>query len=69
MSTGYYQKSKEQLWKKPRERYQNPSEEEKIKRKNMVVNDIEIFLKKKKTKSINMVVSNTEIFLKMKNKG
>ena len=31
MSSGYYQKNKERLQKKPRERYQNLSEEDKIK--------------------------------------
>ena len=33
----------------------------------MQVNDIEIFLKKRKTESVNMVASNIKIFLMMKN--
>ena len=41
--TGYYQKNKGRLSKKAREKYQNRSEEEKIKRTNMVVSDKEIF--------------------------
>ena len=48
MSTGYYQKDKERLQKNACERYQNLSEEEKTKRENIVVNNIEIFLKMKK---------------------
>ena len=40
---GYYQKNKGRLSKKAREKYQNPSEEEKIKSTNMVVSDKEIF--------------------------
>ena len=40
---GYYQKNKGRLLKKAREKYQNPSEEEKIKSINMVVSDKEIF--------------------------
>ena len=34
----------------------------------MVVNDIEIFPKKKKTKCVNMLVNDIEIFQKMKKK-
>ena len=41
--TGYYQKNKGRVSKKAREKYQNPSEEEKIKSTNMVVSDKEIF--------------------------
>ena len=49
MSTGYYQKkkAKEKLSKKARERYQNISEEKKTKSANMLVSDLEIYLKKK----------------------
>ena len=46
--TIYYQKIKEMLQKMTRERYQGLSEKEKTKSVNMLVNDIEIFLKKKK---------------------
>ena len=35
----------------------------------MLMNDIEIFPKKRKTKSKNMVANDAKIFLKMKNKG
>ena len=35
----------------------------------MLVNDIEIFLKKKKTNTENMVGNDIKIVLKMKNKG
>ena len=35
----------------------------------MVVNDKEIFLKKKEANSVSMVVNNIDIFQKMKNKG
>ena len=48
--------------------YQNLSEEEKTKSKNMVMNNTEIFLKKKVAKSISMVVNDVEIFQKMKSK-
>ena len=43
MLTGYYQKNKEKLSKKARERYQNLSEEEKKRSLNMVVDNIKIF--------------------------
>ena len=41
--------------KKALEKYQDLSKEEKTKKLNMLVNDIEIFLKKRKTKSVNMI--------------
>ena len=50
MLTGYYQKNKERLSKKARERYQNLYEEKKTKSTNMLVSKIELFLKKKKKK-------------------
>ena len=68
MSTRYYQKKQTKASKKTCERYQNFSERKK-KGANMLLNDIEIFLRKKKTKSFNMVVNNIEIFQKMINKG
>ena len=54
MLTGYYQKNKERLSKKARERYQNLSEEQNSKSTNILVSDIEICLKKKE-KSVNMI--------------
>ena len=42
-SARYYQKNKERLQKKPRERYQNVSKEEKEKKVDFVINYIEIF--------------------------
>ena len=42
-SARYYQKNKERLQKKPRERYQNVSKEEKEKKVDLVTNYIEIF--------------------------
>ena len=42
-SARYYQKNKERLQKKPRERYQNLSKEEKEKKVDFVINYIEIF--------------------------
>ena len=45
-----------------RERYQNFSEEEKTESFNMVMSDIEIFLKKKKKRNVNMVVNDIKIF-------
>ena len=51
MSNNYYQKSKERLPKKARERYQNLSEEEKSKSANLLMSGIEVFLKKKKKRS------------------
>ena len=66
MSTGYYQNNKERLQKKARERYQNLK---KTKSKNIVVNDIKIFLKNKETKSVSMLKNIIETFQKMKNKG
>ena len=47
MLTRGYQKNKERFSKEAGERYQNLSEEEKIKSANILVRDIEIFLKKK----------------------
>ena len=35
----------------------------------MLVNNLEIFLIKKKTKSFNMVANDIKIFMKIKNKG
>ena len=46
-SARYYQKSKERLQKKAHENYQDLSEEEKIKSKNMVMNSKKIFLSMK----------------------
>ena len=63
MSSGYYQKKKEMLQKKAREKYQDLSEEEKAKGNNMVANDIE----EEKTKRNNIVANNIKIYLK--NKG
>ena len=68
MTTNYYQK-KEKLSKKARGRYQNLSEEEKTKSTNMLVSDIEIFLKKKKKRNVNMVVNDIKNFQRMKNKS
>ena len=50
MSTEYYQKNKEKLWKEAHERYQTLSEEERNWGKNMVESNIKLFLKKKKEK-------------------
>ena len=57
MLTGYYKKKKgferlekERLEKKARERYQDLSEEEKLKSIDTFVNDTKIFLKKGKAK-------------------
>ena len=60
MLTGHYQKKK--LSKKADERYRNFSEEERDKSTNMLVSDIEIFLKKKKKRNVNMVVNDIKIF-------
>ena len=51
MSDSYYQKHKERLQKKTHKRYQDLSKEEKNKKHNMLMNNIEIFLKKKKAKT------------------
>ena len=51
MSDSYYQKHKERLQKKTYERYQDLSKEEKNKKHNMLMNNIEIFLKKRKAKA------------------
>ena len=54
------------LSKNARERYQNLSGEEnnnnKKKGVNMLVSDIEIFLKKKKKRSVNIVMNSIKIF-------
>ena len=55
-----YKKQRKAL-KNSCERCQNLSQDEKTKSANVVVIDIEIFLKKKK-KKINMVVNDIEIF-------
>ena len=57
MTNNYYKKNKENLQKEARERYQNLSEE-----KDMLVSDIEIFLKKKKKRSANIVMNDTRVF-------
>ena len=62
-------KNLKKLQKKACERYQNVSEEEKGKSKNMIVSDIKIFEKMKKKKCSNMVVSEIKISKKMKNKS
>ena len=51
MSDSYYQKHKERLQKKTHKRYQDLSKEEKNKKHNMLMNNIEIFLKKRKAKA------------------
>ena len=51
-------KKKDKLSKKVCERYQSLSDEEKNKKANMLMSDIEIFLKKKKKKSSHNVVVN-----------
>ena len=50
MVNRYYQKHKERLQIKARERYQNLSEKKKIKGEKRLKKDIKILLKKKKTK-------------------
>ena len=63
MTNNYYQKkNKENLQKEVCERYQNLSEEEKTESTNMLVSDIETFLKKKKKRGVNMVVADIRIF-------
>ena len=57
MTNNYYKKNKENLQKEARERYQNLSEE-----KDMLVSDIEIFLKKKKKRSANIVMNDIRVF-------
>ena len=69
MLTGYFQKNKVRLQKKTHEGCQNLSEEKREISITMLVNDIEIFLKKKKRKKVSMVVKDIEIFQKMKSKG
>ena len=46
--------------------YQYLSEVEKTKSINMLVGDLEIFLKKKKLRSVNMVINAMQILQKMK---
>ena len=63
MLTEYYQKNKEVFQKtlvKGNKVFLKKKNKMK-KRANMLVSDIEIFLKKKKKTSVNMVVSNTKI--------
>ena len=48
-------KTKEKLSKKVLERHRNLSDEKKTKSVNMLVSDIEIFLKKKNKRSINAI--------------
>ena len=55
-------KNKERLSKKTPESYQNLSKEEKTESANMLVSDMEIFLKKKKKGSTNMVANDTKSF-------
>ena len=50
MTNRYYQKHKERLQKKAREKYQDLSEEEKDKRRKKAEKDIAILLKKKRKK-------------------
>ena len=57
MTNNYYKNNKENLQKEARERYQNLSEE-----KDMLVSDIEIFLKKKKKRSANIVMNDIRVF-------
>ena len=51
MVNNYYQKHKERLRKEARERYQNLSEEEKIKGEKRLEKDIKMLLMKKKKKN------------------
>ena len=67
MLIGYYQKDKKKLPKKKLEK--GIKIFLKKKNVNMVMNNIEIFLKEKKTKSFSMVVNDVEIFRKMKTKS
>ena len=66
MLTQYCQLNKERLQKRACE---NLSDKEKTKSVSMLVNNIEIFLKKSKTNSVKIVVNVIEIFQKTKNKG
>ena len=51
MVNKYYKKNKEKLRKQAREKYQNLSEEEKVKNVNIIVIQLRIFLKKRNKKS------------------
>ena len=51
ISTRFFQKAKKS-WKKARERCKNPLNEEKTKVENIALNNIGIFLKKKRTKHL-----------------
>ena len=69
MVNNYYQKYKEKLRKKVRERYQNLSEENKKVAERLKTN-IKIFVKKKKKRTDSIINLNvTRIFLKNKSKG
>ena len=63
MTNHFYQKHKERLQKKARERYQNLSEEEKTKGEKRFQKDIKILLKMKKKKGV------IRIFLRSKSKS
>ena len=64
MTTNYYKKTKNSFQKILGKGNQNISKEKKTKSINMLVSDIEIFLKKKK-KRVNMVVNERRVFWKM----
>ena len=61
MANNFYKKSKEKLQKEVCERYQSLSEEEKVKSGNMLLRDIEIFVKTEKKRSASMVVNDIRI--------
>ena len=63
MTNHFYQKHKERLQKKARERYQNLSKEEKTKGEKRLQKDIKILLKMKKKKGV------VRIFLRSKSKS
>ena len=67
MTNNYYHKNKENLQNEARKRYQHISEE-KLKYVNMLMNDTEIFPKKKKKRSISNIVNVIRIFLRNKSK-
>ena len=63
MVNEYYQKSKENLEKEARERYQNISEEKKEKRpKKRLQIDRKVFLKTKKEENVSFIVITIRIF-------
>ena len=62
MANNYYKKSKGKLQKEACKRYQSLSEEGKDKSANMLLRNIEIFVKKEKKRSANMVVNDIRIF-------